>query len=825
MNAGKPDGQLSACFVLPVEDSMEEIFDSIKNAALIHKTGGGTGFSFSRIRPAGSVVKTTGGVASGPISFMRTFDAATESVKQGGCFVGETKVLTKTGPVQIKDLHDGMEVLTTLGYYPCTDPFMTKENTEVWSLSVKDFNENEFTVVATPDHPILTGITADGYEYTRIDELRIEDHVIISCDYEGEIDYAEVIAIVPQVAKRDVWNVEVPEVHNYFVCDSFERGIFVSNTRRGANMGILRVDHPDILDFINCKNDTHVMNNFNISVAITDKFMQAVKNEHDYELRDPHTGEVTGTLYAPDVFNMIVESAWKTGEPGIFFIDRCNEHNTLKSVYGEIESTNPCVVGDTKILTSDGEVEIASVEDTPVYVWNGEQFSFTIPTCTGTNVETMHVGVVDEYGTTRKIECTLYHKFILRDGTIVQAQELSSGMELLPYRVPSKYHYDESIGSIIIEEYLEINDPKVKYIRNGKVVEKVYCFNESSRHRGIFNGIMTGNCGEQPLLPYEACNLGSINLLNCIEYVNDAPKFNYDKLRDITRLATRFLDDVIEVNHYPLPEIDKVTRETRKIGLGVMGFADVLFSLGIPYGSEGAIALAREIMSTINDTSHDTSMDLARIRGPYPAFYELFKTNKDIPYMRNNVTTTIAPTGTLSIIADVSSGIEPAFALGYYRNVMDGTKLPYINKILEKKLSSIFEKESCDYLIDFIISKNHGTFKGLMENPELDKTKIVVTEKYAKKLDISLRDATALVAEILFNMSKVYICAHDITPEQHIRTQAEFQKYTDNAISKTINFNHDATKEDVRTAYMLAYDLGCKGTTIYRDGKISSCRG
>lgn len=344
MNAGKADGQLSACFVLPVEDSMEGIFDAIKNAALIHKSGGGTGFSFSRLRPEGSIVKSTGGIASGPISFMKAFDAATEAVKQGGCFVGETKVLTKNGPVEIKNLHAGMEVLTTLGYFPCTDPFMTKSNSEVWSLSVKDFNDNEITVIATPDHPILTGITEEGYQYTKICDLKIGDHVINDCNSEGDTDYAEVIAIVPQVATRDVWNVEVPEIHNYFVCDSFEHGMFVSNTRRGANMGMLRVDHPDIMKFITVKNDLHTLNNFNISVAITDTFMDAVKNGTAYDLIDPHTNMVTGQLDAREVFDTIVESAWKTGEPGIFFIDRANEYNKLIKLCGPFESTNPCQI-------------------------------------------------------------------------------------------------------------------------------------------------------------------------------------------------------------------------------------------------------------------------------------------------------------------------------------------------------------------------------------------------------------------------------------------------------------------------------------------------
>lgn len=478
MNAGKPLGQLSACFVLPVGDSMDEIFESIKNTALIHKSGGGTGFSFSRLRPVGSYVHSTGGTSSGPVSFMKVFDAATESVKQGG-------------------------------------------------------------------------------------------------------------------------------------------------KRRGANMGLMRVDHPDIVEFIKCKNDLHTLNNFNISVALTDAFMYAVKNDSTYDLVDPSTKKVVGTLQAREIFDMIIDSAWRTGEPGILFIDRVNKYNPFKEKYGDIEATNPC--------------------------------------------------------------------------------------------------------------------------------------------------------GEQPLLPYEACNLGSINLRNM--YDPETHNVDWAKLKRVVRNAVHFLDNVIDVNKYPISKIDEMTRATRKIGLGVMGFADLLLLMDIPYDSEEAISLAEAIMGTINEVGHDTSNMIGAVRGAYPA-YEY--RSIDTP-TRNATVTTIAPTGTLSIIANCSSGVEPIFAYAYYRNVVD-TKLTEANDILIKRL-----KEAGIYSDDLM----------------------------AKIIE---QGTLAHIDEVPTEIRKVFVCSHDIAPEWHIRMQAAFQRYTDNAVSKTVNFKNSATKDDVRKAYELAYELGCKGTTIYRDG-------
>lgn len=484
MNAGRRLGQLAACFVLPVEDSMEGIFEALKNAALIHKSGGGTGFSFSRLRPANSRVGTTGGIASGPVSFMKIFNTATEQVKQGG-------------------------------------------------------------------------------------------------------------------------------------------------TRRGANMSILRVDHPDIMDFIYCKKNNRELNNFNISVAVTDAFMECVKNNAPYALWDPRDKRKTGELNAVEVYRALVKQAWENGDPGIIFLDRINRDNPTP-LLGEIESTNPC--------------------------------------------------------------------------------------------------------------------------------------------------------GEQPLLPLEACNLGSINLAKFVKENGEGATIDYEGLQEIVWLAVRFLDDTIDVSKYPLPEIDDMVKGNRKIGLGIMGFADMLYQLGVPYNSERALEIAEEVMSFIQRESHEASKHLAEQRGVFRNFDKsLFKDQEGCTY-RNATTTTIAPTGTLSIIAGCSSGIEPLFALSFVRNVMDNDQLLEVNPYFKK------------------VAKERGFY-----SPELMDT-------VARKG--SIKD----IEEIPEDVREIFVTAHDVPPEWHIRIQAAFQKYTDNAVSKTVNLPRDCTPEDVRKVYDLAYELGCKGVTIYRDG-------
>ena len=493
MNAGKKLGQLAACFVIPVEDSLDSIFEAVKITARIHQTGGGTGFSFSKLRPKDDPVSSTGGIASGPVSFMKVFNTGTEVIKQGG-------------------------------------------------------------------------------------------------------------------------------------------------TRRGANMGILRVDHPDILEFIWVKDNPEELVNFNISVAITDNFMKALDKDSTYPLINPRTEKTVKQLRARDVFKEITRAAWKNGDPGVIFINRINEQNPTRKI-GEIEATNPC--------------------------------------------------------------------------------------------------------------------------------------------------------GEQPLHPYEACNLGSVNLTKMLKKIKRRYALDYDKLSRTVSEGIHFLDNVIDVNHYPIPQIESITKANRRIGLGVMGFTDMLIMLGIPYNSEDAINTAEEIMSFIQSVSKETSMKLAKERGAFPNFKKSVYYERRMPPLRNATTTTIAPTGTLSIIAGCSGGIEPLYGVSFVREVLDGDKLYEVNPLFKQM-----------------------AIKGGIYN---DRLVSAISESP------SIQD----IPSIPKDMKELFVTAFDIPPVWHVKMQAVFQKYVDNAVSKTINLPYNATIQDIEDAYIAAYKLGCKGVTVFRTGsrkkQVLSC--
>ncbi len=1296
MNAGRELQQLSACFVLPVEDSLEGIFETLKQTALIHKSGGGTGFSFSRLRPKNDLVKSTMGVSSGPVSFMKVFNSATEAIKQGGCVSPETRVSTGKGLIMIKELKpdylskdgwhplDGGVVVATDQGSRIADEFYDNGISQVVIIKT----EHGYSICATPEHRLRIIDSKGDYTWRRLRDIRkgewvaLQKNTFITTDHQefpqfeekahfnatkikvplsptrelGEfigfligdgaisvnasgrgriiltIDDEEteiktralgladnLFGLKPNLQKKPndrstnyffnstilfKWlnhirvkkvsasTVRVPELafsanidfargflsglfsadgtatdEGFIVLSSVSKGLirdvqtlllslgmpsrlgvktnrrgaygkkhlhilsiatdagrrvfsetvgffdnrrngrvrsnlvkvfeqddiipnqenvmsglyngsgrgcgpgrssrgsnrrlyrdlshylpgvsakrnltrlrleelarkhrevayseklrwflnnnqfydrvrskrlarsqtldlsvpsnntyvangFVShNTRRGANMGILRVDHPDIMEFITSKENKEELTNFNISVAVTNKFMEAVEKDETYDLINPRTSKPTNALKAREVFNLMAEMAWKTGEPGIIFIDRLNEANPTPSL-GEIESTNPCLSGDTLIAVADGRnfvkiVDLAEAgSDVPVYTWSGDRVVVRMgrhPRKTGIGARIVKVGFTDG----SKVRLTSYHRVMLRDGSYVSAGELKPGDRIMPfykiqysekgnkgkywcvhqnkgvyhrgehkliveyllgrpleagevvhhkdfdtlnnswrnlevmtseyhdrlhgdkmkgsnnpyYRMPSVrdkllvtgIHYGEAngmfgrrhsaqtkelIGEMTKERFSNgefkerFKDTMNSVMSDSNIREKI---SESSKRRwlsshvlskcpvcgeivhyikskpqvccshscsntyrswktgsvGEFNhvvesvedngvadvynltvdgyhnfalvtkdyaskrgnkklsGVFVANCGEQPLLPYESCNLGSINLSKVLSTDEKKGNLNidYEKLCRIVRVGVRFLDNVIDMNKYPVPAIERNTLGNRKIGLGVMGFADMLIMLGVSYNSDEAVANAQTIMRLIRDAAIDASVHLAQERGVFPNFGKSVYFPKG-PRLRNATLTTIAPTGTISIIAGSSSGIEPLFALAYVRHVLDKAELAEVNPLFEKvaKQEGFYDEE----LMKIVAER--GTLQDLPGIPE--------------------------------HIRRIFVTSHDISPEWHVRIQAAFQKYVNNAVSKTINFRNSATIDDIREAFLLAYELGCKGITVYRD--------
>ena len=875
MNAGRDLQQLSACFVLPVPDSMDGIFDSLKCAALVHQSGGGTGFSFTDLRPKGDIVKSTGGIASGPVTFMRVFNTATDVIKQGG-------------------------------------------------------------------------------------------------------------------------------------------------TRRGANMGILRVDHPDILEFITAKEKEGQIDNFNISVVVTKDFMEAVKKGEEYNLINPRTCEVVSRLNAKSVFDLMVTMAWKNGEPGIIFIDRINEDNPTPKL-GKIMATNPCIAGGSLVstgnglermeeLVEEGEVSLcidnrlvclnlATSEGTTtekgkgvsfskaVNVWkSGKKSVMKLKTKSGFELtatpdhrvmttkgwvplgdlkvgvdKVLLQGATGKFSDNRELGIDVEEKlnlpsewslelgqvvgWLLGDGWLAEADprvgftfskedrgileylkpiinsmygkeikevERENGVFHLSYhskpflgffkalgisaptsaenkRIPNSFYtapkeavigllqglfasdgtvgfvegkssyarltsksrdmlkgvqllllnlgirsriYDRSRQPSSKFEYTTVDGERRKYESDGilyelevskenlprfmnnvgfignkhvekieKLLEKgyyqerfedvvaevseqgiidVYDLTEPLTHSFIANGIVVSNCGEQPLLPYEACNLGSINLNKMLRAKNGKYEIDYEKLKETIQRSVHFLDNVIDMSKFPIDKIRDTVHGNRKIGLGVMGWADLLVTVGIPYNSEEATKLAEKVMSFIHEESVKASQKLAEERGVFPNWKGSVWGEKGID-MRNATINTIAPTGSISIITGCSSGVEPLFAVSYVRRIMDGMELIEMNPHFER------------------MARERGFYD----------------ENLIKK--ITKRGTIQHIDEIPEDIRRVFVTAHDIQPEWHVRMQAAFQRHTDNAVSKTINFPADATIDDVRKAYMLCYELGCKGITVYRD--------
>ena len=613
-NAGIPNGQLSACFVLPIRDSLTDIFDTLRQCALIFKSGGGVGMSYGEIRSKNSPVGESHGVASGAVSFMRVYDSAIEAIKAGG-------------------------------------------------------------------------------------------------------------------------------------------------KRRGAAMGVLPCDHGDILDFIKCKSVEGQIKNFNLSVMMTPDFMNKVKAKNwtavvTHAIRDDGTNQ---PITVGEIWKGIVNGSWSLGEPAVLFDDNINTANKLKKL-GKIVSTNPCVTYETEILTDIGYVKIGDSIDKHVNVWNGESWSDVVPFFVAHNQQIYNV----TFSNGSVVRCTSDHNwFTIKGKKTTLELNIGDKLEKCGYPISDIDNIELSVISIILSNK-----------------EDVYCLTEPIHHRFIANGVPTSNCGEQLLLPFESCNLGSINLSHYVQ----GNGIDYVRLAKDTRICTKFLNNVLDKNMFPISELKQMNDKTRKIGLGIMGYHDMLLKLHIAYDSDEALNLLTKVLRVLFDSAKDESHELALKYGVFPAFDD---SEWDIP-MRNGALTCVAPTGSISLLANCSSGIEPVFNWVYQRNNTVGKSFLMVHPLFDADLKTMCDGDSdlYDEIINLVF--HDGTLQNISMIP--DKVKAV------------------------------YKCALDISPEWHLKTLACAQKIVDASISKTINLPHYTTKAQVEKILIDAHDMGCKGVTVYRTG-------
>ena len=568
------------------------------------------------------------------------------------------------------------------------------------------------------------------------------------------------------------------------VFDSATNAIKQGGTRRGANMGILRCDHPDILEFINCKTKSDAITNFNISVALTDAFMAAVGEDREYELTNPRSGRPSGKLRARAVFDLIAKLAWANGEPGVIFIDRVNASNPTPQI-GTIESTNPCITGDALVSTSAGLVRLDRLVETATTAQVGVVTDDRVTALTrwgnGTTGAASGVAACEDgvtiyplagafaSGIRPVVRVTTEGGYTLEvtpDHKIMTTQGWVPAGNLKP-----RYH------SVLLQSGSSFTDKVASVTPAGE--RPVFDLQEPVTHSFIANGFVVSNCGEQPLLPYESCNLASLNLVRMVTH----GRLDYDRLGSAVDLAVHYLDNIIDANLYPMPEIEDMTKANRKIGLGVMGWADILILLGVPYDSEEAVALASEVMGFIDRRSKEASAALAKARGPFPNFAGSALDGPDRPPVRNATTTTIAPTGSISIVAGASSGVEPLFSLAFTRKgILGGKELVETNPCFEEtaRREGFYSEELMARIAEA------GTVAGMEDVPD--------------------------------RIRRLFVTALDIAPDWHLKMQAAFQAHTDNAVSKTVNLPYEATVDDIRDIYEMAYALGCKGVTVYRNG-------